>query len=251
MPIYVYRKGQQLGPFDEKVVLSSMRAGQFSSDDLAILQGDSEWKSLGELFPQAQVERPLKFADAPAADPSNARPVYRKTTFQKVFFGMTFVGSLLAMIGAAAYWKLMLGPTGNLEADLGRVAYRDLVLFLAITLFVMTVLTFFAFLLSFKRKIIASNGLRIVMRLFFILLMFIGIVDLAYGGFSYFSFSSTPALSTSNNSQGNELLKALEKGDQIAGPLKGPAIHGPIAAGLILLGLSGVLMTKKSGRSEP
>lgn len=255
MAIYVHRNGQQLGPFEEKVVISSLRAGQFSGSDLGIRQGESDWRRLGEMFPEAHAERPARLVETPKATAATTATVttaaagFRKTTLQKIFFALAFLGSLAAMIGAAAYWKMGLGPSGNLETDLGHAAIRDLMLYLAASLFVLTVLAFFAFLLTFKRKIIASNGLRIAMRLFFILLVFVGIIDLGYSGFSYFTHRQEPTTTTSNNSAGNELLKALEKGDAIAGPLMAPAMFGPVGAGLILLGLSGALMTRKTANA--
>jgi len=259
MPVYVHKNGQQLGPFEENIVISSIRAGQFSGSDLGIRQGDSDWQPLSEMFPEARSERQTGFVERPAVeltpDAANAsnipvEPVaasYRKTTLQKIFFGLVFVGSLLAMIGAVVFWKVGLGPSGNLDTDLGRMALRDLMLYLAASLFLLTGLALFAFLITFKRKIIASNGLRIALRLFFILVMVVGLIDLGYSGVSYFIYKPMTSSLTANKSAGNELLKAMEEGDRVAGPLKGLAMFAPVGAGLMLFGLSGVLMTKKTG----
>jgi hypothetical protein len=251
MKYFVFRNSQQLGPFDESAVVSSLRSGQFSGEDLGIRQGESQWQPLSVLFPKVESEVSSAVIPPPPVIAKEIQPLYRKTLFHKVFFGLAFLGALAATIGAAAYWKLVLGPTGDLTADLGNVAFRSLAIYSAIAFFGMTVLTFFALLLCFKRKIIQTGGLRIVLRLFFVFLVFIGVVNLGYGVFSYFNWSPSVSSSVSKNSAGNELIDALESGEKIAGPLQGPAISFPVGMGFILLGFSGFSMTKSSGTPEP
>jgi hypothetical protein len=254
MKLFVFKNGQQLGPFDETAVTSSLRSGQFSGEDLGIREGDSQWQPLSVLFPLAEPARHAGFASPAApARPSETSPVsapaplYRKTTIHKVFFGLAFLGALAATIGAAAYWKLVLGPSGDLMTDLGNAAFRDLAVYSAIAFFGMTVLTFLALLLSFKRKIIRTSGLRMVLRIFFVFTILIGLIDIGYGIFSYLNWSPTISSSMSKNSGRNEMLDALESGEKIAGPLLGPGIHFPIGIGFVLLGLSGFAMTKSTG----
>jgi hypothetical protein len=251
MKYFVFRNGQQLGPFDESAVVSSLRSGQFSGEDLGIRQGESQWQPLNILFPKVEPATPSAVIPPPPVVAKTTQPLYRKTIFHKVFFGLAFLGSVVAMIAAAAYWKLGLGPSGDLMADLGNAAFRDLALFTAIAFFGMSVLTFFALLLCFKRKIIQSGGIRMVLRLFFIFLLLVGLIDLGYGVFSYFNWSPTVSSSSSKSSTGNNMLEALENGEKIAGPLMGPGIHFPIGLGFLLLGLSGFSMTKSSGTLEP
>ena len=251
MKYFVFRSGQQLGPFDESAVVSSLRSGQFSGEDLGIRQGESQWQPLNVLFPKVESEVPSAVIPPPPIVAKTTQPLYRKTLFHKIFFGLAFLGSVVAMIGAAAYWKLGLGPSGDLMTDLGNAAFRDLALYTAIAFFGASVLTFFALVLCFKRKIIQSGGVRMVLRLFFVFLVLVGLIDLGYGVFSYFNWSPSALSTVSKNSSGNEMLKTLEEGEKIAGPLMGPAIHFPIGMGFVLLGLSGFAMTKSSGTLEP
>ncbi len=51
MPVYIHKNNQQSGPFEESRILESLAAGQLSPDDLAIREGEREWKPLKELFP--------------------------------------------------------------------------------------------------------------------------------------------------------------------------------------------------------
>ena len=256
MKFFVFRNGQQLGPFDETAVKSSLRSGQFSAEDLGIREGDSQWQPLSVLFPETATPKPTQFASpeprpaVASTDKAAGEPQYRKTLVHKLFFGLAFLGALAATIGAVAYWKLGLGPSGDLMQDLGNAAFRDLAVYSAIAFFGMTILTFLALLLSFKRKIIQSSGVRLVLRIFFVMTILIGLLDIGYGIFSYLAWQPTIS-STSSSSPtrtgGNEMLDALESGEKIAGPLLGPGIHFPIGLGFVLLGLSGFAMTKGTG----
>lgn len=53
MPIYINSNGKQSGPIEEAAVASGLTTGEFSPDDLGIRHGGTEWKCLGELFPNA------------------------------------------------------------------------------------------------------------------------------------------------------------------------------------------------------
>lgn len=51
MSIYVHKNNQQLGPFEESKVLEMLNAGELSAQDMAIRQGDKEWRKLGDYYP--------------------------------------------------------------------------------------------------------------------------------------------------------------------------------------------------------
>jgi len=72
--------------------------------------------------------------------------------------------------------------------------------------------------------------------------MLVGLGTLAAGAISYLTYS---APYKSARSESNELLKALEQGSDAVAPYEMAVILLPIAGGLMLLGLSGILMTKK------
>ncbi len=52
MQIYINKNNQQLGPFEESKVLEMLGSGQLSPNDLAIRQGENQWQSLGNHYPQ-------------------------------------------------------------------------------------------------------------------------------------------------------------------------------------------------------
>jgi hypothetical protein len=60
MSLYVYKDGQQLGPYDDEAILQSLRNGAFTSADLASRDGQGDWRPLSFYFPlpdhQAQPE---------------------------------------------------------------------------------------------------------------------------------------------------------------------------------------------------
>src|SRR5688500_15687395 len=164
--IYIHKNNQQSGPYEEHLVLDQLKSGLLKPEDMAIRQGDSQWQPLRTMFPQVAnvpTERAVPFAasagtpvTAPAR-PTEPEPQYRKTTLQKIFFGLCFLGSVL-ILATAAYYIFTFASSGNLEADLSRFGYRDLATYLAIGTFVGGFFMFLAFLLSFKRKLIRSNG---------------------------------------------------------------------------------------------
>ena len=53
MQIYINKNGQQFGPLGENAVLQMLQNGQFSASDLGIRQGETQWRRLDNLFPNA------------------------------------------------------------------------------------------------------------------------------------------------------------------------------------------------------
>ena len=64
---------------------------------------------------------------------------------------------------------------------------------------------------------------------------------------SYFNWKPTTSSVWNTNSAANHLLKALDEGDKVAGPLTQLGIFVPIGLGFLFFGLSGIAMTKSSG----
>jgi hypothetical protein len=254
MPIYVSKDQQQLGPYEDQIVIDRLKSGTLSPDDLGIRQGDHSWRRLSELFPgigQSAVRETPATARAfagsavpalSAVTSAEPEPQYRNTTLQIIFFALCFLG-VLGILGACVYYIFTFAPTGNLEADLGRMGFRDLAKYLAIGSFVGAFFTFLALLLSFKRKLIRSNGARIALRVFFILVLVIGMGSVVFGAISYLNYS---APIPTKASESNELLRALEAGSAATGPYETAMFTVPIGAGLFLFGLSGFLMAKRA-----
>ncbi len=124
------------------------------------------------------------------------------------------------------------------------MSYRVLARNLAGGMLVGGFFSFLAFLMAFKSKLIQSNGLRIALRAVFILILLTGLGSFAFGAISFLTYSA-PYKPTSKASETNELLKALEEGEEATGPYEYAAIFLPVGAGLFLFGLSGALMAKK------
>lgn len=53
MSLYIYKNGQQLGPFEDHEIINSLRSGEHSYDDWCWQEGWEEWKPLSTLFPEA------------------------------------------------------------------------------------------------------------------------------------------------------------------------------------------------------
>ena len=244
--IYIYKNNLQSGPYEEHLVLDQLRNGMLKPNDLAVRTGDSNWQPLRMMFPdvvQSPAPHVAEFA-APAAKPTSStepEPQFRKTTLQKIFFGLCFLGAI-GILGATLYYIFTFGSSGNLEADLSRLGFRDLAKYLVIGTVVGAFFMFLALILSFKRKLIRSNGARIGLRVFFVLVVLAGIAGLAAGAVGYLTYS--PPVKT-KASESNELLRALEAGSEVTGPYETAMLALPIGAGLFLFGLSGVLMAKR------
>ncbi len=245
--IYIYKNNQQSGPYEEHLVLDQLKSGLLKPDDMAIRPGESQWQPLRTMFPQvstAAAPPPVEFTDPVAATPvSSSAPEaqYRNTILEKVFFGLCFLGAI-GILAATVYYILSFGPSGNLEQDLSRMSFRDLGKYAAIGMFVGGFFMFLAFVISFKRKLIRSNGARIALRVFFVFVLLAGLGIAAFGALSYLNYS--PPMKT-KASESNELLRALEAGSEATGPYETAAIALPIGAGLLLFGLSGILMAKR------
>lgn len=245
MSIYIHKNNQQSGPFEEAKVLEWLKNGQLSNEDLACREGASDWQPLRILFPQtSQVSTPNFPSANVQSRMAEETPSYRKTTFQKIVFGGIFVLLILAFVASLVYFKNMMGSSGDLEADLRNMSYRILARNTAIALFIAAFFGLIAFLLTFKKKIISSGGLRIILRCCFVFLLVIGIIQIGYASFSYLNYRPPYKPPVSKNSESNSLLKAMDEGEAATGGIAIPAFHTPIALGLLLLGAAGFSMTQ-------
>ncbi|HVF47295.1 MAG TPA: DUF4339 domain-containing protein [Pyrinomonadaceae bacterium] len=243
--IYIYKNNARLGPYEEEVVLDKVRVGDLSPDDMAVRHGESEWKPLRVVLPASAAggAMPASSQPAPAAKPSLAgEPQSRNTLIPKALFGLCFLGALLFFAISAYFLYSYWGSSGNLMSDLSRVSYRVLFRNAVIGTFVGGFFTLLALLLTFKSRLIQSNGLRLAIRVLSVLLLLAGLGNFLIGAGSYLTYS---APSTTSAKETNELLKALEDGQAAVGPYEMAVILMPIGAGLFLLGVSGLLMTKR------
>lgn len=245
MSIYIYKNNQQSGPFEEIKVLEWLKGGTLSAEDFGCRTGANDWQALKILFPQTI---PVSTQNVVSANVQNEVaeevPNYRKTTFQKAVVGGIFVLLFLAFVGSLVYLRNMMGSSGDLETDLRNMSYRILARNTVIALFIAAFFGLIAFLLTFKKKIISSGGLRIILRCCFVFLLVIGIIQIGYASFSYLNYRPPYKPPASKNSESNSLLKALEEGEAATGRIAIPAFHIPIALSLLLLGAAGFSMTQ-------
>jgi len=243
--IYIHKNNERSGPYEMHVVLDQLQAGLLSPDDMAIRHGETDWKPLRVMFPGAAASPPVSpVASAAAVAPvSGPEPQYRSTAALKGLFGLCFLGALLAFAVSAYFLYSYWGASGDLLSDLSRVSYRVLFRNAVIGTFVGGFFTLVALLLTFKGRLIQSNGLRIALRVIFVFVLVAGIGNFLVGAGSYLTYSAPLRTSTRET---NELIKALDDGRAAVGPYETAAILMPVGAGLFLLGLSGLLMAKRA-----
>lgn len=109
MSIYIYKNGEQSGPFDESIILEKLRIGHLSRKDLAIRTGGTEWQPLEILFPEfakpspphAQAPpSPTSKAPTPATNfVAGAAPAKNSGGCRKVFGWLLLIFGLLLFLG--------------------------------------------------------------------------------------------------------------------------------------------------------
>jgi hypothetical protein len=112
MSIYVQKNDQQLGPFEESKVLEMLKTGELAAQDMAIRQGDKEWRKLGDYYPNVGAPTPTPTpppAPAPTT-PDDTAPAAPKKSKKGLLLGC----------GAFILVALLVG------AVLGFFAYRNL-----------------------------------------------------------------------------------------------------------------------------
>lgn len=127
MSIYISKNNQQTGPFDESRVLEMLASGQLSPDDFAIRQGATQWRKLGELFPNAGGRQPFNPppVNQPPNQPSFGAPVNQPQAAQPVAQPAVAApkksrkGLLIGCLGLLMFGGLVL-------AILGFIGYRNM-----------------------------------------------------------------------------------------------------------------------------
>lgn len=111
MSIYVHKNNQQLGPLEESKVLEMLKTGELSTQDMAIRQGETEWRKLGDYYPNVGSQAPAAepAAQAQPAPVAETQPAPKKSK-----------KGLLLGCGALLVIALLIA------AILGFLAYRNL-----------------------------------------------------------------------------------------------------------------------------
>src|SRR5688500_17419675 len=98
MPIYINKNNQQLGPYEDHIVIDQLRSGQVAPTDLGIRQGGATWERLGDMFPDAvRATEPSETAyeAAHAGEPATAP----KGGCRKIMGWALLAFGLLVMLG--------------------------------------------------------------------------------------------------------------------------------------------------------
>ncbi|MEP7212026.1 MAG: DUF4339 domain-containing protein [Acidobacteriota bacterium] len=78
MQLYIYRNNERTGPFDEESILTQLKSGTLSPDDLGIRQGETNWTRLGDIFASRIPESSVLGSVAQAATGQNFAPATAK-----------------------------------------------------------------------------------------------------------------------------------------------------------------------------
>ncbi len=246
MSVYIFKNNQQSGPFEENAILDWLKNGQLSIEDLACRKGANEWQKLKALFPSAaSAEAPVLPASKTAGEKVEETPVCRKTMFQKIVFGGIIVLLFLAFFAALQnLWAFSIS-SGDLETDLQTLPFRAVARNAAITILIALFLAVAAFLLSFKKRIIQTYGVRMALRVFFIFFIFSAIIQAGFAAYHYQNYyppSSKRLLMEDKKSSPFKKLQELSEIEAARSSVL--AINLPIAFGLLVLGAAGFSMTQ-------
>ena len=99
MRIYLLKDGQQIGPLEEDAVRAGLLSGEYSETAYALVEGEGEWRTLGEILPSLKEESPVPPLQT-VLEPSPAQPTTKSSVKAIV---LTFWHKLLrwfAMLGA-------------------------------------------------------------------------------------------------------------------------------------------------------
>lgn len=78
MKIYLLKDGQQIGPLEEDAVRADLLSGEYSETTYALVEGEPEWRTLGEIFPS--IKDPSSVLPLPTVpEPSPAQPTTKSS----------------------------------------------------------------------------------------------------------------------------------------------------------------------------
>ncbi len=107
MQIYINKNGQQLGPFEETVVVNMLLNGQLSPNDLGIRKGAQQWQKLGGMFPNSKSMWSVPNSSvAPPIQPTPQKSGGSKgLVFGLIGFGALLLLAFIGVVGFIAFSK--------------------------------------------------------------------------------------------------------------------------------------------------
>jgi hypothetical protein len=127
MPIYINKNNQQSGPYEDHVVIEQLRGGYLSPNDLGIRHGETTWRRLGDLFPEAAARPAERTAPTPSAMPRPMAAQMASTPPKAAGgcrkpLGWTILGfGLLLMLGGALAFVGTFAVYSSISCDLAEI----------------------------------------------------------------------------------------------------------------------------------
>ena len=119
---YIYKNGQQLGPFDDTLIINSLTNGTFDYIDLCSREGWNEWKPLGEIYPRPQK---TPFSQEGLKQARVIKKSSIKNWWSKPFGKLTY-GDLIAFVVSASILACGVGYMGYIRGEGGLTLVRNL-----------------------------------------------------------------------------------------------------------------------------
>lgn len=126
MATYVHKNDQQLGPFDDWQILTCLRDGTFSYEDMAWREGWQNWQPLHTVFPAPSRQSARPDTHLMASDRKAKMKVTTQRTSKPIKL-ITAIGVLLVLVGVVALmaqqeWALFPLLGGAMLWAVGRIA---------------------------------------------------------------------------------------------------------------------------------
>ncbi|MBK8149492.1 MAG: DUF4339 domain-containing protein [Acidobacteria bacterium] len=241
MAVYFYKDNQQLGPYEEEVVVGWLRAGTLTPEVMGIRTGETQWTKLGTLFPQAMPEpKPDSVVGIPpTAAISKTEPESRNTLWLKLLCGFCFLVALTVFLSATYYSYVIPTDSNTIHKYPAMILVQIIVRNIQIGTFLSGFFIILAILCAFKSTLIDSNQIRVGLRAVFVLVLLAGCVAILSGIGSYLTFRMNAETSP------YEATRAYHVAENRIGPFRKLAVLGPLGVGVVIFGASGLFMTKR------
>jgi len=98
MQIHITKDGKQLGPYDEEQLAAYLENGQISYDDLAWVEGMTEWQPLAQIISSHDVKSSSPFPQPQTPCPPITNPVTKANQSEVIGYAMLAVPAVAALL---------------------------------------------------------------------------------------------------------------------------------------------------------